>query len=99
MTDETEDDYIARKVDAYEMSRRVLRSAEGKELWLVTTGGVGHALVASEPHVIAACGRSRWTHSRVIDCRPRILCPACAAAVGIVVEAPAAKRERQLGLF
>jgi hypothetical protein len=85
MSDETEEEYIRRKVDAYEMSQRVLRSGDGKELWLVTTGGFGHAIVASEPRVAVACG---WHpgRCRVIDRRPRLICPSCAEQVGIVLE-------------
>jgi hypothetical protein len=68
-----------------QVSLRVLRSGDGKELWLVTTGGVGHAIVGKAVRdIVVACGRAKWPlRAQVIDRRPRLICPSCAEQLGI----------------
>lgn len=75
----------------------MLKSHDGRELWIVTKGGIGHAIVGRDP-VVAACGRSGWTKSIVIDRRPRHVCSACADAIDATTRSGGV-RETQGSLF
>lgn len=64
------------------------------QLWIVTSGAIGHAVVdtINPGRPVTACGRSDWAHARVIDRRPRRVCEACRA----YVDAHAAEKQGSL---
>ena len=76
----------------------MLKSGDGRQLWIVTLGAIGHAIVSTGP-VTSACGQSGWQFSQVIDRRPRRVCAACDAEVAAEAAERTGVRETQLGLF
>jgi hypothetical protein len=78
----TDDDRIAAMTDAFSAQVNIA-PASAEALWLVDVNDVGHAVLAPDGPLLAACGREMPTHQGVylMDHRPDVVCEDCRRVV------------------